>query len=350
MYVYIYIYIYVYGSRKMIRYNGAIEKSAARAPGQVRLWDGLESRLFHVSRGVRQGDPLSPLLFNLVMADVLREVSVIWQRRGYGTNVGQKWDGTRLTHIAFADDMTIIARSWLSLKRMVSTLRTALRTRGLQLHPTKCKAQANVANIRRGKIRIEDDLHLDILDEGQGLTILGTVIALSDATKCEIDNRIATGWRKFWSLKRLLLNDKVSIKKRFKLFDTTVGSCVLWCSESWTPRAEELRQLRAARHAMLRRIAGRKRAPEESWVDWIKRSTDYARGLAQQTRIRDWAISHAKSKWAWAGHVARRSADTWLYSVTAWRDAEWSRICEMNGYTRPLRPSRRRWMKWEDSL
>ena len=81
----------------------------------VKLWPGAESRHFEVQRGVRQGDPLSPVLFNTVMTEILQEVEVIWQRRGYGTNVGRSLNGRRLTHIAFADDVTIVARSWLSL-------------------------------------------------------------------------------------------------------------------------------------------------------------------------------------------------------------------------------------------
>jgi hypothetical protein len=84
------------------------------------------------------------MLFNLVMAQALKQVEVVWQRRGYGTPVGQQLRGKRLTHVAFADDMTLLASSWLQLKRMVSTLRDALETRGLKLHPTKCKAQTNL--------------------------------------------------------------------------------------------------------------------------------------------------------------------------------------------------------------
>ena len=91
---------------------------------------GENSRLFQVQHGVRQGDPLSPLLFSLVLQQALTEVEAVWRRRGYGAQSGMSIAGERLTHVPFADDMTLVATSWLSTKRMLSTLRQALARQG----------------------------------------------------------------------------------------------------------------------------------------------------------------------------------------------------------------------------
>ena len=82
----------------------------------VALGTGAVSREFPIDRGVRQGDPLSPLLFNQVLNGVLAEITPAWSRRGYGTNVVREMSGNRLTHVMFADDMTLIARCWTSMK------------------------------------------------------------------------------------------------------------------------------------------------------------------------------------------------------------------------------------------
>jgi hypothetical protein len=334
-----------------VRIVAALKKLYGEMKAFVCLGTGDESREFDVQRGVRQGDPLSSLLFNLVLEQVLAEVSIAWQRRGYGTNVGESVRGKRLTHIAFADDMTLMARSWTSLKRMLSSLRQALAARGLSLHPSKCKAQTNISNWhRRGEIAIEEGFSIEILPEGQGLKLLGTVLALEDSTRIELQNRIAAGWRMFWSMKSLLMNLKVTIKKRLKLFDSTVASCVLWSCQSWTPRMDELKRLRSAQRGMMRKIVGQRRAPEEEWVDWIRRITKKATDMAKRWNIRDWIAAHFLAKWSWAGHVARRPCGAWTWQVTTWRDSEWQHLVEEVGFQRPLRPSKRRWMKWEDIL
>jgi len=287
----------------------------------------------------------------MVLNRVLEEVRVVWRRRGYGTNVGSKFNGERLTHVAFADDMSVVARSWLSMRRMLAMLRKALETRGLALHPSKCKVQTNVeVTLICGDTFIEEGFSVEVLANGGNLVLLGTVLSLVDVSQEEIQNRIAAGWKLFWSLKLLLLNRKSSINRRLRLFDSTVGSCATWCCESWAPRVEELRQLESARRSMLRKIVGVGRHPDEDWVGWIQRATHKSLNWAVRAGVRHWGDLHFERKWMWAGHVARRGSDTWLYRVTTWRDSAWQSLASEMGGSRELRPSRRRRMKWEDPL
>ena len=124
----------------------------------------------------------------------------------------------------------------------------------------------------------------------------------------------------------------------------------MWCCRSWTPRLEELRRLRGAYRAMIRRICGLQRGPTEDYLDWLRRTTRRAGRAASEAGIRDWIHYFAASKWAWAGHVARRSARTWIWKPTFWRDLEWNRLSVECGGWRPMRPERRRWMKWESAI
>ena len=102
--------------------------------------------------------------------------------------------------------------------------------------------------------------------------------------------------------------------------------------------------------AMLRRIVGTGRADTEDYLSWIIRTTRKAEALALAGGVRDWVQAHCRAKWLWAGHVARRPTVMWVWRVTTWRDSEWQALVSESGLDRPLRPSRRRWMKWEDPL
>ena len=316
----------------------------------VKLDSGVDSRHFRIERGVRQGDPLSPLLFNLIINRVLAEVSPTWRRRGYGTNVGRDVFGARLTHVMFADDMTLIARSWTSMKRMLQTLREALARVGLRLHPGKCKVQNNLPTQVARRAAVDDDFVIELVPADVGFKFLGTMLHLVDASKHEISNRIAAAWRMFWGMKKLLMNREISMTRRLRLFESTVTSCLLWCCESWTPRVLELRELVVARHRMLRRIAGQVRLPEEEYVAWIRRTTQLARAKAETAGLRDWSHSHFQKKLSWAGRIARSDVNKWLFLVTTWHDSAWEQVVAELGPTRPRRPSTRRWMKFEDEL
>ncbi|GBP62800.1 Retrovirus-related Pol polyprotein from type-1 retrotransposable element R2 [Eumeta japonica] len=58
---------------------------------------------FKVGKGVGQGDPLSPKLFSAVLESIFRRLN--WE--GLGINV----DGTLLTHLRFADDIVLFAKT-----------------------------------------------------------------------------------------------------------------------------------------------------------------------------------------------------------------------------------------------
>ena len=104
------------------------------------------------------------------------------------------------------------------------------------------------------------------------------------------------------------------------------------------------------RESMLRKIVLSCRYDGEEWVEWIVRATHRALGWGDWVGVRDWRFLHFQKKWSWAGHVVRRSAEALVYRVTTWRDSAWLKLCKQYGHVREMRPSIRRWMKWEDVL
>ena len=81
-----------------------------------------------LQRGVIQGDPLSPLLFNLMLDEGLNSI------RGQGM---VSFGKTEVGHIAFADDLVIFANNDEQLNQKIKVLAGRLQTLGLQINAEK---------------------------------------------------------------------------------------------------------------------------------------------------------------------------------------------------------------------
>eukprot|EP00973_Karenia_brevis_P094152 12421040-Karenia_brevis.AAC.1 len=66
------------------------------------------SKVIRVERGTKQGDPLSPPLFNAVLEKAMLQVKRVWLERGLGLRLEQN---KYLTNLRFADDILLVATS-----------------------------------------------------------------------------------------------------------------------------------------------------------------------------------------------------------------------------------------------
>lgn len=81
-------------------------------------------------RGVKQGDPLSPCIFNLIIDRVLKQLP-----EEVGALVGEQ----RCNAIAFADDIVLASESKVGLETLLQRVSEALSQSGLSLNPAKCR-------------------------------------------------------------------------------------------------------------------------------------------------------------------------------------------------------------------
>ena len=95
-----------------------------------------------VTRGIKQGCPLSPLLFNLVLEGILPKL----KRTGEGY---QFRGGTTVSSLAYADDLCLIGTTKDGIASMLRTTANFLSWAGLQLNPSKCGSLSMINNRKR---------------------------------------------------------------------------------------------------------------------------------------------------------------------------------------------------------
>jgi len=85
------------------------------------------SRSFKISRGVKQGDPVSALLFIAVMQACFGELQTKWtklncRRKGHGFGISLCANTRNLTDLRFADDVILVAQSKADVAKMLHHL------------------------------------------------------------------------------------------------------------------------------------------------------------------------------------------------------------------------------------
>lgn len=110
-----------------------IESTLANTSTTIKVGSQV-SRRISVNRGVRQGDPLSPLLFNLVVDELLESLN--GQRAFGGTII----TGVQLSAVAFADDIIIIEDNEAKVPLLLRKAEEFFRHRGMEINPSKCSS------------------------------------------------------------------------------------------------------------------------------------------------------------------------------------------------------------------
>jgi len=113
-----------------MRKRGVREGLVERVAEVLRETRSRES--FWTARGVRQGCLLSPLLFNILMADLEDEMGKIkWE----GVKVGEE----RVYVLTYADDIVVLAEEEGEMRSLLERIERYLGRKGLELNAEKTK-------------------------------------------------------------------------------------------------------------------------------------------------------------------------------------------------------------------
>ena len=108
----------------------------------TRYVNGETSQPIFLNRGVRQGCPLAPTLFNLCVEGLLEKLT---KQEADGFEVGNK----RITVQAYADDILLISDTEQGLKNLASTLERFCAATNLTINVDKCRTMSYIVTANR---------------------------------------------------------------------------------------------------------------------------------------------------------------------------------------------------------
>ena len=314
-----------------------------------------ESAEFEVKVGVHQGSVLSPMLFIIVM-DALSAVF----------RDGLPWK------LLYADDLVLMADSESELLVKIARWKTGIEAKGLRVNMGKTKVMrcqgVSVPRESSGKTPcgickkgvglnsitcstcnkwihskcsgLKGSLPKDntgfscpacirgapanasmkeVMVEGVGklecvekFCYLGDVIGDGGGAEDASRARVRCAWSKFRELDPILTKRGASLKVKGKIYRSCVQTVLVYGSETWAARAEEMQRLERTEKMMVRWMCGvslknqRERSiSTENLRDRL--GIDSVTDVVQRGRLR------------WFGHVERKSKDDW---VSACRELE----------------------------
>jgi hypothetical protein len=308
----------------------------------VKLQEG-ESAEFEVKVGVHQGSVLSPLLFIIVMDALSSEF-----------REGLPWE------LLYADDLVLIAEGETELLEKIRKWRTGIESKGLRVNMGKTKimkCQVKSGQVeksgkwpcgvcRKGvgrnsikcmscrnwvhkkcsgvKGRLKKDLIFKCkvcLGDGSSMksvkeVTIGDDIKLECVTKfCYLGDMVGAGggaeeasrervrcaWCKFRELSPILTARRASSRLKGKVYKACVQSVLVYGSETWAMKTEDVQRLERAERMMMRWMCGvslREKVRSEELLHRL--GVDGVTDVVRRGRLR------------WFGHVERKSEDDWV--------------------------------------
>jgi len=199
---------------------------------------------FPIRNGLKQGDALSPLLFNFALEYANRRVQV-------------NQDGLKLnsTHqvLAYADDVNILERSIHTLKENAEALVAATREIGLEISADKTKYMVMSRDQNAGRnqsVRIDNSA----FERVEEFKYLGTTLTHQNSIPEKFKSRLRLGNVCYHSVQNLLSSRLPSKNLKVKIYRTIILPIILYGCETWSLTLREERKLRVFENMVLRRI------------------------------------------------------------------------------------------------
>lgn len=271
-------------------------------------YGGELSEPFEVSRGVKQGCVLAPVLFNIyiqcitrLMATSLNEEDKIHLNYRTDRNLFDlrklkaktKVSKTSLLELQYADDCALVADSAEGLQRVLTRSAELYKKLGLQINIQKTEYIKHTATPVEGSHPLTIDG--EPLREVLSFKYLGSHISANCSLDDEISHRIGQANGAYGRLRtKVFENHNLTLNTKTMVYHAVVISALLYGSETWTLYQRQVKLLEQFHMKSLRKLLG---------VTWRDRVSNLE--VLRRTRCVSLENVLNRNKLRWVGHVIR---------------------------------------------
>ena len=193
--------------------------------------NGNMTAAFVIKGGLRQGCPLSTLLFNLALEWVMRQTPQSPTALRIGDAV--------IDRMAYADDVDMCDEDIDSLDATASVFAANGKRVGLGMNMEKTKLMAVNEGAAVGDVVFS-------FGEVEGVTnfkYLGSTVNRDNDMEVEVAARIASASKCSWSLNKILRSRALSRRTKMQVYVTIIRPVLVYGAETWTLTQELSRRL-----------------------------------------------------------------------------------------------------------
>ena len=189
--------------------------------------NGKRTDFFDYSKGVRQGCPLSPLLFNLFINGIVKKVD---KNNPNPLKFGDK----NISSLLYADDLVIFSSTREGLQKSLNSASEFFEKWNLSINYDKTKCMT--FNKKGGNDKNIFHINSNPLENVKSYKYLGITISNKNCSlKGTLLNLSVKANRALFSLKTNLNLMKMPVKLLLKLYDTMILPILLYGAEIWVP-------------------------------------------------------------------------------------------------------------------
>ncbi|KAK3509614.1 hypothetical protein QTP70_006805 [Hemibagrus guttatus] len=241
-----------------------------------------KSDLFPVHVGLRQGCPLSPVLFIVFMDRI--------SRRSQGLE-GVWFGDHRISSLIFADDVVLLASSGLDLQHALGRFAAECEVAGMRVSTSKSEAMV----LDRKKVACTLQVGGEVLPQVEEFKYLGVLFTSEGRMDREIDRRIGAAAAVMRSMYRsVVVKKELSRKAKLSIYQSIYAPTLTYGHELWVMTERVRSRIQAAEMSFLRRVAGR------SLRDRVRSSV-----TREELGVEPLLLHIERGQLRWLGHLFR---------------------------------------------